>query len=125
MSREDAERNSTYRDGDDPNYGFSSKEAALKCGNDYANLKNRPDYDGFVTINEGVAWAKAHPGAVSNPTADNTLYLDASKMDFGNLKPSDMVEGVKGNVNLFDFVDSITFYKNMDSLQIKVKLQNR
>lgn len=107
MSAKDAESKSTYRTSnkDDPNYGFASKEAAQKYGNHYTNLSNRPDYDGVVTIGEGIAWAKSHVGAKDNPTADNTLYLDASKMDFGSLKSSDMVQGVKANYNLFDFVD--------------------
>jgi len=105
MSAKEAESKSTYKDVKDPNYGFSSKEAAQKYGNHYANLESRPDYDGVVTIGEGIAWAKSHVGAKDNPTADNTLYLDASKMDFGNLKSSDMVEGVKANYNLLDFLD--------------------
>lgn len=105
MSKAEADKHNTYKNVNDPNYGFSSKEAALKYGNHYANLSSRPDYDGFVTISEGISWAKAHPGAMNKPTADNTLYLDASKLDFGNLKSSDMVEGAKGNINLFDFVD--------------------
>jgi RHS repeat-associated protein len=105
MSKEDAEKNSTRTSESTPNYGFDSKEAAQKYGNHYANLENRPDYDGVVTIGEGIAWAKSHVGAKDNPTADNTLYLDVSKMDFGNLKSSDMVEGVKANYNLLDFVD--------------------
>jgi RHS repeat-associated protein len=86
MSTKDAESKSTYRTSNknDPNYGFSSKEAAEKYGTHYANLKNRPDYDGFVTITEGVEWAKSHVGALEKPTAENTLYIDASKLDFGN-----------------------------------------
>jgi RHS repeat-associated protein len=105
MSAKEAESKSTYRDANDPNYGFSSKDAAMKYGTHYANLKNRPDYDGVVTISEGIAWAKSHIGAKNNPNAENTLYLDASKMNFGTLKASDMIEGVQANYNLFDFVD--------------------
>ena len=104
MSENEAESKSTYRDKNDPNYGFSSKEAVTKYGNHYANLKNRPDYDGVVTMSEGIAWAKSHVGARDNPTANNTLYLDASKMDFGALRPSDMVLGEKANYNLFERV---------------------
>ena len=114
MSKEDAEKHSTYRESNknDPNYGFVSKEAAEKYGNHYANLVNRPDYDGFVTITEGVEWAKSHPGALENPTADNTLYIDASKLDFGNIKTDDFpsVNVAKG-VNLFNrenFAESAT-----------------
>lgn len=55
----------------------------------FSNLPTRPDYDGFVTISEGVAWAKMHPRALANPTPDNTLYIDASKLDFGDLSVSD------------------------------------
>ena len=39
MSKEDAEKNSTYRDESDPNYGFVSKEAALNTGTTMLILK--------------------------------------------------------------------------------------
>ncbi|HUN04479.1 MAG TPA: RHS repeat-associated core domain-containing protein, partial [Niabella sp.] len=60
----------------------------------YNNLSNRPDYDGFVTIREGINWAKSHPGALENPTPDNMLYIDASKLDFGNISTADFKNGV-------------------------------
>lgn len=104
MSHEEAKSKSTYKEGDS-NFGFADEKAALKYANHYVNLKNRPDYDGFVSISEGIAWAKEHPGAITNPTSDNALYLDASKLDFGNLSAGDLIEGVKGNINLFNFVD--------------------
>ncbi|TCC96384.1 DUF6443 domain-containing protein [Pedobacter psychroterrae] len=104
MSHEEAKSKSTYERGD-ADYGFANEKAALKYANHYVNLKNRPDYDGFVTISEGIDWAKQHPGALNNPTPDNALYLDASKLDFGNLSAGDLAEGVKGNINLFNFVD--------------------
>lgn len=104
MSEAEAAKYHTYSEGD-PNYGFDSPEAAMKYANHFVNLKNRPDYDGFVTIEEGIAWAKQNPGAMDNSTADNSLYLNSSKLDFGNLRASDMIEGVKGSINLFDFVD--------------------
>jgi len=85
--------------------GFESQEALQTYANTQANLKNRPDYDGFVTINEGVQWAKDHPNSTNSDNPLDALYLDSSKLDFGNLKSSDLVEGVKGNVNLFDYVD--------------------
>ncbi len=50
-----------------------------------ASLSSRPDYDGFVTVSEGVEWAKANPGALTNPTPDNSLYIDAAQLDFGNI----------------------------------------
>jgi len=112
MSRADAEKNSTHRSENDPYYGFVSKEAQLKYGNHYANLENRPDYDGFVTITEGVEWAKSHVGALENPTAENTLYIDASKLDFGNTKTGDFPSvNVSKAVNLFNtenFTESVT-----------------
>ncbi|MDX2046938.1 MAG: RHS repeat-associated core domain-containing protein [Chitinophagaceae bacterium] len=105
MSKEDAEKHSTYRESNknDPNYGFVSKEAAEKYGNHYANLKNRPDYDGFVTITEGVEWAKSHPGALEQPSAENKLYIDASKLDFGNITTESFAsENVSTGINLFN-----------------------
>ncbi|ATL47522.1 hypothetical protein COR50_10280 [Chitinophaga caeni] len=62
--------------------------------NHYNSLPNRPDYDGFVTIREGINWAKSHPGALENPSPDNMLYLDASKLDFGNITIGDFNNGV-------------------------------
>lgn len=109
MSREDAEKHSTYRDESDPNYGFVSKEAAEKYGNHYANLVNRPDYDGFVTIAEGISWAKAHPNldndrnesnGMGNATPNDWLYLDASKMNFGRVKAEDLGLNKVTDINL-------------------------
>ena len=74
--------------------GLSSNGATSNLLSHYNGLKDRPDYDGFVTVQEGIDWAKAHPNALDNPTADNTLYLDASKLDFGNISISDFANGV-------------------------------
>ncbi|MCU0321932.1 MAG: RHS repeat-associated core domain-containing protein, partial [Chitinophagaceae bacterium] len=122
MSAKEAKRKSTLttKNASDPNWSFASEEARDKYGNHYENLKTRPDYDGVVTILEGIDWAKSHVGAKDKPTADNTLYLDASKMDFGSLKPSDMVEGVKANYNLLDFVD----LKSLSSINTTYALGN-
>jgi RHS repeat-associated protein len=59
----------------------------------WKSLGQRPDWDGFVTIQEGIDWAKTHPGALNNPTADNMLYLDASKLDFGNISVANFKNG--------------------------------
>ncbi|MGC3978939.1 MAG: hypothetical protein QM751_12380 [Paludibacteraceae bacterium] len=77
-----------------------------KFYNHFMSLKDRPDYDGFVTISEGIAWAKAHPNALKNPTPNNTLYIDAAKLNFGNLSTHNfpLKQDVKANVNLFNFV---------------------
>ena len=37
---------------------------------------------------------KEHPGALNHPTPDNTLYIDASKLDFGNITTSDFKNGI-------------------------------
>lgn len=49
-----------------------------------------------------VDWAKSHPNALKNPTPDNTLYIDAAKLDFGSLSTSDFPKtGVATPQNLF------------------------
>jgi RHS repeat-associated protein len=67
-----------------------------------SGLANRPDWDGFVTIDEGVAWALAHPGALSNPTPDNSLYINSAMLDFGDVSTSSFAQlNTKTAVNLF------------------------
>ena len=71
--------------------------------NHYEKLPERPDFDGFVTVGEGIAWAKSHPNALKNPTPDNTLYIDASQLDFGSISTTDFPkEGVEKAQNLFN-----------------------
>ena len=69
--------------------GNISPETYTKIWNHNAELVKRPDYDGYVSMSEGIKWAKEHPNALKNPTPDNTLYIDASKLDFGSLSTSD------------------------------------
>lgn len=69
--------------------GTMSDDARAIMDEHVAGLSSRPDYDGIVSIAEGISWAKEHPGALNNPTADNTLYIDASKCNFGFLSTSD------------------------------------
>ncbi len=83
MKHDDAMKNSLGVE------GLNGNAAKSNLLSHYNGLSSRPDYDGFVTIQEGIDWAHAHPGALNNPTADNTLYLDASKLDFGNLSTTD------------------------------------
>ncbi len=78
--------------GDHAILGSISSDVEKKINAHYGSLSNRPDYDGFVTISEGISWAKSHPGALQNPTPDNMLYIDASKLDFGVLSTSDFPE---------------------------------
>ncbi|MDG1146297.1 MAG: RHS repeat-associated core domain-containing protein [Flavobacteriales bacterium] len=68
--------------------GGLSEGGMSNLSSHYSGLSSRPDYDGFVSVTEGVEWARSHPGALDNPTPDNMLYLDASKLNFGNLSTS-------------------------------------
>ncbi len=85
--------------------GSLSKEVEEKIQKHFSNLSSRPDYDGFVTISEGIAWAKSHPGALENLTPDNMLYVDASKLDFGDINVSDFKngEGKDSEIHLFSW----------------------
>ena len=67
----------------------------------WKNLPSRPDWDGFVTPTEGIAWAKSHPGALDNPTADNTLYLNSGSLDFGDVASANLALNQITPVNLF------------------------
>ena len=79
-----------------------SEGAQSAMASHFSGLSSRPDYDGFVTVSEGIEWARANPGALVDPTADNTLYIDASKLDFGDLYISDFVNVGEANPqNLF------------------------
>ena len=79
-----------------------------KIDNQVSNFPSRPDWDGVVTVNEGIAWAKAHPYALKNPTPENTLYIDAALLDFGFLTVQNSgltVGGDYTNVNLYNYVN--------------------
>ena len=81
----------------------SSIDAISKIEEHYNKLPTRPDYDGYVTALEGIRWAKQNPNALLNPNPHNTLYLDASKLDFGSLSSSDFLEeGVSYSKNLLN-----------------------
>ena len=71
-------------------------------GSDYGHWKGlsfRPDWDGIVTIDEGVNWALAHPNSNGNPT--DALYLNTAELDFGSVSTSDFsFEGQVRRVNL-------------------------
>ncbi|PQJ16574.1 RHS repeat domain-containing protein [Aureicoccus marinus] len=117
MDKEDFQQGMSHQEAVNKNKGMGGlKDWATnqKVDAHYSNLKNRPDYDGVVTIREGVEWAKSHPNLkahpddvnYSNATADDYLYLDASKMDFGTLNASYFENlNVKTNVNLMDHVN--------------------
>ena len=88
--------------------GAISSDVESRINEHYNNLPNRPDYDGFVTVDEGISWAKSHPNALKNPTPDNMLYIDTSQLDFGYISTSDFPKiGVSTRQNLFS--DKNTF----------------
>jgi hypothetical protein len=69
---------------------FNNYEATTFSGDDwfmpsltsfFGNNPQRPDADGFVSVTEGVEWARAHPNAGDN----FPLYIDAGQLDFGNI----------------------------------------
>ena len=74
--------------------GFCNSDGFSDFLEHNGSLSSRPDWDGMVTREEGIAWAKEHPGALNHPTPDNTLYIDASKLDFGNITTSDFKNGI-------------------------------
>ena len=109
--------------------GMSSMEAASVCVlgewpegiedkviSHYESLKSRPDYDGFVTIGEGISWAKAHPNALKNPTPDNTLYINASLLDFGALSTSDFKN--VGNIEAINLFSNENILKSVGNPEL-------
>ena len=74
----------------------------------FSSLPSRPDYDGFVTIEEGIDWAKRHVGAKDNPTPENTLYVNAALLDFGNTRVDFFKQnGDVTSINLFNGINTI------------------
>ncbi len=78
MTNEDALKNGTLFS----KFGGSDEVKKL-ISSHFSGLSERPDWNGIVTIAEGIAWAKSHPNNSGSP--NDALYLDASKMDFGSL----------------------------------------
>jgi len=95
MSHSDAESK-------DLGLGAISSSGFANFMNHKSGLSSRPDYDGYVTISEGIDWARSHPNAMENPTADNTLYINTAKLDFGYIFEDDFPQvGVATPQNLF------------------------
>ena len=112
MKKKDFTQGMSYKAAKENSYlGAISDESRQRIWDHHAILVERPDYDGIVTISEGIDWAKEHPNALSNPTPDNALYIDAAKIDFGNLSVKNirLNEGQKGNVNLLDHVNLLSY----------------
>jgi RHS repeat-associated protein len=90
-----------------------SNEAKQKIDTHYTGLSSRPDYDGVVTPSEGIDWAKQRPGVLQNgATPNDYLYLDAAKMNFGDLTADYFClhDGVGQStwVNLLNHVDYLS-----------------
>ena len=83
--------------------GPIDKQVRTRVKQHFRSLKSRLDYDGVISISEGIAWAKTHLGAKDNPTPDNMLYADASKLDFGGLTTEYLKEGSISSINLYNF----------------------
>ena len=133
MKHEDAMVNSLGAE------GLNDKDAEIRLINHWNGLKIRPDYDGVVTVQEGVSWAKEHPNLGLNKTtqiyekatASDNLYLDASKMDFGYLSNKDFENGIGkvSNINLFnlnlvDFMSDNSRYTTYALGRTKMTLLN-
>ena len=73
------------------------------------SLADRPDYDGFVTVSEGIRWAKDHPNALNYPTPNNTLYINAALLDFGELS----VDQIKSNI---EPINLFTMHNTLESI---------
>jgi hypothetical protein len=108
MKHEDAEKQNQCME------GLKTPEAKQKFSNHFFELPSRPDYDGFVTIDEGVAWAKAHPNldndndesnGLGNATRSDYLYLDAAKMNFGSVRASNLVINRPTDINLLNYTN--------------------
>lgn len=95
--------------------GLDNDQARSNYVTNYTGLKDRPDYDGFVTINEGIAWTKSHPNALNSPTPDNSLYINTALLDFGNLSVEDI--GIRNTgkvyaINMFTQANTIKAISN-------------
>ena len=87
-------------------------DAEIRLYSHYSQLRNRPDWDGFVSISEGIQWAKSHIGALEDPTPDNMLYINTALLDFGNITIGDFSngEGKVSPINLFNYNSSLHFW---------------
>ncbi len=80
------------------NYPNCTNDAKViqKIESHFNGLSSRPDFDGMVTIEEGIKWAKEHPNAISILRNDpnEALYINASLLDLGSLSSENFKNGV-------------------------------
>lgn len=113
MNEESFQQGMTHEDALSSSIIGPLSDITINAINEHYNmLSSRPDYDGVVTIAEGIAWAKSHVGALDNPTPDNTLYIDASKIDFGSLYVDDPVLK-KGSFELVNLYSYVSFFSSL------------
>jgi hypothetical protein len=67
------------------------EEAEMKMNIHYSGLKDRPDYDGKITLSEANEWYRTGNG--------DPLYADASQIDLNPLNKSDFSVGESKYVN--------------------------
>ena len=72
--------------------GLKDDAAKANLLENYSGLKDRPDYDGHVTLREANEWYRNNGG--------QPLYVDLSKIDLSNVLSSD-VQNNNGYVNLY------------------------
>jgi hypothetical protein len=67
------------------------EQTLQKYANSQANLENRPDYDGKLTLSEANSWYRNGEGGA--------LFVDAAKIDLSPVKVSDFKE--EGGVGIY------------------------
>ncbi len=72
----------------------------------------------------GVKWAKKHPYAKDNPTPDNMLYIDTSKLDWGALTTKDFKGNLENEINLYSGLNIIYSIFNSKSIATTYALGN-
>jgi RHS repeat-associated protein len=84
MSHEDALKNNL---GENALKGATARDNFARS---YSGLSRRPDYDGVMSYKELLQWGREN--------GNSPVYLDASKIDFGNLYVSDFQAVGKGQL---------------------------
>ena len=85
-----------------------------KIAEHYESLPFRPDYDGYLTLQEANEWYRTGAG--------QPLYVDLNKINLSGLKQSDVDKGV---VNLFSVSTSINDMLVYGSITLNTHSINR
>jgi RHS repeat-associated protein len=134
MKRDDFKQGMSHEDAVSKKVNINSSGAQKKVDNFMSTVKKRYDYDGYVSISEGIAWAKEHPNldndnvesnGMGNALPSDWLYVDASKMDFGTVTTKDLQLNKEVGVNLLyktDFSSSVSIATTYALGRTKLKL---